>query len=95
MPFSHHQKKRIVSNTFNPSLSTGKDLLIHSLRKIDDERMSVFHQVSGKTIPSACKISLDPRVGDGFPNTSLVLVKHGHDTAKLAKLGRCSSRAKI
>ena len=29
--FSHHQKGRIDSNTVNPSLSTGKDFLIHSL----------------------------------------------------------------
>ena len=66
-------------------------------RKIDDERMSVLHQnsgVIGKSIPSALKISLDPRdfpreisrvsgnllgVGDGFPNSSLVLVEHGYN----------------
>ena len=56
--------------------------------------MSVLHQNSGrigKSIPSALKISLDPRnffprvsgnllgVGDGFPNTSLVLVEHGYN----------------
>ena len=54
--------------------------------------MSVLHQNSGgigKSIPSALQISLDPRdlsrvsgnllgVGDGFPNTSLVLVEHGY-----------------
>ena len=51
--------------------------------------MSVLHQnsgVIGKSIPSALEISLDPQdfpenlpenllaVGDGFPNTSLLLV---------------------
>ena len=50
--------------------------------------------VIGKSIPSALEISLDPRdfpreisrvsgnllgVGDGFPNTSLVLVEHGYN----------------
>ena len=29
--FSHHQQGRIGFNTVNPSLSTGKDFLIHSL----------------------------------------------------------------
>ena len=56
--------------------------------------MSVLHQNSGgigKSIPSALKISLRHRppdisrvsgnllgVGDGFSNTSLVLVEHGY-----------------
>ena len=31
--FSHHQQGRIDFNTVNPSLSTGKDFLIHSLSK--------------------------------------------------------------
>ena len=31
--FSHHQQGRIDFNTVNPSLSTGKDFLIHSLKK--------------------------------------------------------------
>ena len=30
-PFSHHQQGRIDFNTVNPSLSTGKDFMIHSL----------------------------------------------------------------
>ena len=30
-PFSHRQQGRIDFNTINPSLSTGKDFLIHSL----------------------------------------------------------------
>ena len=58
-------------------------------------RMSVLHQNSGgigKSIPSALEISLGlhPReisqvsgnllgVGDGFPNTSLVLVEYGYN----------------
>ena len=64
--------------------------------RIYDERMSALHQNSEgieKSIPSALKISLDPRdfsreisrvsgnllgVGDEFPNTSLVLVEHGY-----------------
>ena len=29
--FSHHQQGRIDFNTVNPSLSTGKDFLIHSV----------------------------------------------------------------
>ena len=65
-------------------------------RKIDAERLSVLHQNSGgigKSIPSALQISLGLRpwdisrvsgnlsgVGDGFPNTSLVLVEHGYNT---------------
>ena len=55
-------------------------------------RMSVLHQKSGgigKSIPSALEISLDPQdsrvsgnllgVGDGFPNTSRVLVEYGYN----------------
>ena len=30
-PICHHQQGRIDFNTVNPSLSTGKDFLIHSL----------------------------------------------------------------
>ena len=56
----------------------------------NDERMSVLHQDwggIGKSIPSALKISLDPRdfpreilgVGDGFSNPSFLLVEHGYN----------------
>ena len=81
---------------------TRQDFLIHSLcRKIDDERMSVLHQNEGgirKFIPSALDISLDARVsenlsavGDGFPNTSLVLVEHGYNVViKNAAQNFCS-----
>ena len=90
---SHHQQGRIDFNTVDRIFwSTPR-------RMIDDERMSVLHQNSGgigKSIPSALEISLDPRdfpraspsgnlsgVGDGFPNTSLVLVEHGYNTSDI------------
>ena len=77
--------------------------------------MSVLHQNSGgigKSIPSALKISLDPRDfpraspsgnllvlgklggGDGFPNTSLVLVEHGY-IVRIYLLSRESGEYKI
>ena len=65
-------------------------------------RMSVLHQNSGgigKSIPSALEISLGLRpreiswvsgnllgMGDGFPNTSLVLVEHGYNQTLLLEL---------
>ena len=66
--------------------------------------MSALHQDSGgigKFIPSALEISFDPRdfpgaspsgnlsgVGDGFPNTSRVLVEHGYIALEFDCSGR-------
>ena len=77
----------------------------------NDERMSVLHQDLGgigKSIPSALEISLGLRpreisrisgnllgVGDGFPNTSLVLVEHEYNAAVIFRAKRMSSCAAI
>ena len=91
---SHHQQGRISTLSILPC-PQGRISWSTPCRKIDYERMSVFHQSSGgirKYIPSALKISheLRPReiyqgsgnlsgVGYGCPNTYLVLVEHGYN----------------
>ena len=75
-------RERIGLNTDKPSLSTEKDYPVHSLMM---NRMAVLHQnlgVIGKSTPTL-EISLVSGnllgIGDGFPNTSLVLMEHGYN----------------
>ena len=76
-------------NTVNPSLSTGKDFLTHSLYKNlwwEDVRTPPKLGI-GKSTPSALQISLGKSLGswwiDGFPNTKTVYTKTGQDRTKL------------
>ena len=69
--FSHHRQGRIDFNTVNPSLSRGMNFLIHLCRWISlGLRPRKISRVSGNLLA----------VGDGFPNTSLLLVEHGYIT---------------
>ena len=64
---------------FNPSLSTGKDYPVHSLMM---NRMAVlWSRVSGNLLG----------IGDGFPNTSLVLMEHGYNLLVLLILQICAA----
>ena len=70
--FSHPQRGSIDFNTVNPSLPRGMDFLIHPCRWIDDEE-------NVRTPPKLGRYWKNPSPPPSrFPNTSLVLVKHGY-----------------
>ena len=71
--FSHHQQGRI---DFNTVMSTGKDFLITV------ERLMVRECPCSTKTREISRVSGNlSDVGDGFPNTSLVLVLHGYNAS--------------